>query len=78
MNERLRKYFEATQLAGAKVSAAEMMVEAAQKELDAALTIGDWEMVEKARQACVARFEAFLDVKVSELRKLKDMGSPYA
>lgn len=77
MNERLRKYFEATQAAGTKVSAAEMMVEAAQKELDAALTIGDWEMVEKARETCVARFEAFLDVKVSELRKLKDMGSPY-
>lgn len=76
-SDRMRRYYDACHEAGSKVSAAEMMTEAALKELDAALTIGDWELVEKARETCIARYEAFLDIKVCELRKLKDMGNPY-
>lgn len=70
-------FYKACQEAGGKVSAAQLMVEAADKELDAAMALGDWTQVDRARENCIARYEASLDIKIAELRKLKEMGNPY-
>lgn len=70
-------HLKAAHEAGTKLAAAEMLLEAANIELNAALTSGDWEHADKARETCVSRFEAVLDLKVSSVRKLREMGNPF-
>ena len=61
---------------GAKVTAAMQMLEAATSEMEAALTLNNWDEVEKARQKCVSRYEAVLDARIIAVKYLRDKYRP--
>lgn len=56
----------------AKVTAAMQMLEAANSELDAALTRNNWKAVEEAREKCVIRYECVLDAKIGAIKHLRE------
>lgn len=74
-SDKIRELLNEAQTAGTKMQAAELMLEAGHKELDAMIVIGDGLSIERARQTCLARYEAFLDVRIAETRRLRDLGS---
>lgn len=69
--KKIKMILEQATLEQGKVSAASCLLEARMKEVEAAIYLGDWESVERARYAAVGAFEHFMDARISACRHLK-------